>query len=72
MQLKVQEVRIDAHLIECALQHGKHASAVEVIEAALREYIVARIGSWDDLIGKVEYYEGCDWRTLRGKKKENE
>ena len=61
---------LDDRLIEEAVKIGKHKTKKEAVTAALTEYIKMhqRLAALD-LVGKIEYVEGFDYRKLRKNKK---
>jgi Arc/MetJ family transcription regulator len=60
---------IDDALIREAQEAGCHKTKKDAVNAALREYVQRRRQLRIlDLFGKVEYDEGYDHRTLRGKR----
>jgi Arc/MetJ family transcription regulator len=49
---------LDDRLIREAVKLGKHKTKREAVNAALAEYIrIRKLDGWDDLLGKVEYYD---------------
>jgi hypothetical protein len=49
---------LDDKLIAEAVKLGKHKTKREAVTTALEEYIrIKKLDGWDDLIGKIDYYD---------------
>ncbi len=49
---------LDDRLIKEAVKLGEHKTKRDAVNAALEEYIrIKKLGGFDDLIGKVDYYD---------------
>jgi Arc/MetJ family transcription regulator len=49
---------LDDKLIAEAVKLGKHKTKREAVTTALKEYIrIKHLDGWDDLVGKVDYYD---------------
>jgi Arc/MetJ family transcription regulator len=61
---------LDDHLIADAVKVGKHKTKREAVTAALEDYVKnPRRRGILDLVGKVEYFDDYDYKSLRNKKK---
>jgi hypothetical protein len=57
---------LDDRLIKEAVKLGKHKTKRDAVNAALQEYIrVKKLAGFDDLIGKVEYYDDLPPKSAR-------
>lgn len=60
---------LDDALIEQAVVAGGHKTKREAVNAALREYVSAKQRSRIlDLVGRVEYHDDFDLKSLRAEK----
>lgn len=55
---------LDDRLINAAVKFGKHKTKREAVNAALQEYIrTKKLDGWDELVGKVDYYDDLPAKT---------
>jgi Arc/MetJ family transcription regulator len=60
---------LDDELIKKAVKLGNHKTKRDAVNAALEEYVrVRKFDGWDDLLGKVEYYDELKRKPARARR----